>query len=65
MLTKNTSLGIAVAYAEITALTKSSIGNGRPAVQSIMILVTVYLVFSLLISLVLNQVNKRFQLVGR
>jgi len=64
-LTKNTSLGIAVAYAEITALTKSSIGNGRPAVPSLVVLVGIYLVFSIVISTILNRVNKKFQLVGR
>ena len=46
-LVKNTSLGVAVAYAEITSLTQSSIGNGRPAPQSIAILMAVYLMFSL------------------
>ncbi|MFQ5522691.1 MAG: amino acid ABC transporter permease [Acidimicrobiia bacterium] len=64
-LVKNTSLGIAVAYAEITALTKTSIGNGRPAVQSILILMAVYLAFSLSISAILNVVNRRMQLVTR
>jgi general L-amino acid transport system permease protein len=64
-LVKNTSLGIAVAYAEITALTKTSIGNGRPAVQSIVILMAVYLSFSLIISFFLNIINRRMQLVGR
>ena len=64
-LTKNTSLGTAVAYAEITALTQSSIGNGRPAVPSLVVLIGIYLTFSFTISIVLNQVNKRFQVVGR
>ncbi len=64
-LTKNTSLGTAVAYAEITALTASSIGNGRPAVPSLVVLIGIYLTFSFTISIVLNQVNKRFQVVGR
>lgn len=64
-LVKNTSLGIAVAYAEITALTKTSIGNGRPAFQSIIILMAVYLSFSLIISVILNIVNRRIQLVER
>jgi len=64
-LTKNTSLGTAVAYAEITALTQSSIGNGRPAVPSLLVLIGIYLTFSFTISIVLNQVNKRFQVVGR
>ena len=62
-LVKNTSLGIAVAYAEITSLTFTSIGNGRPAPQSILILMIVYLAFSLTISLLLNIYNRRLQLV--
>jgi len=64
-LVKNTSLGTAVGYAEITALTKTSVGNGRPAFQSFIIVMGVYLVFSLTISLVLNIVNRRMQLVSR
>ena len=64
-LVKNTSLGTAVGYAEITALTKTSVGNGRPAFQSFIIVMGVYLVFSLTISLVLNFVNRRMELVSR
>ena len=64
-LVKNTSLGIAVSYAEITLLTKTSIGNGRPAPQSIAVLMGVYLLFSLSISLLLNLYNRRIQLVER
>lgn len=64
-LVKNTSLGTAVAYAEITALTQTSIGNGRPALQSIVVMMVVYLAFSLTISVLLNVVNRRLQLVTR
>ena len=64
-LVKNSSLAIAVAYPEITGLTKTAIGNGNPAPQMILLLMGCYLAFSLLISLVLNVVNRRFQLVGR
>jgi general L-amino acid transport system permease protein len=64
-LVKNTSLAAAVAYAEITNLTQASIGNGRPAVPSIVILMAVYLSFSLIISFILNVVNRRLQLVAR
>jgi general L-amino acid transport system permease protein len=64
-LVKNTSLGTAVAYAEITALTQTSIGNGRPALQSIVVMMVVYLAFSLTISLLLNVVNRRLQLATR
>lgn len=64
-LTKNTSLGTVVAYPEITALIKTAIGNGKPAVQLLVVLMAIYLTFSILISLVMNQVNRRMQLVGR
>lgn len=64
-LVKNTSLGVVVAYAEITALTQTSIGNGRPAPQSILVLMGVYLTFSLTISFFLNIYNRRIQLVER
>lgn len=64
-LIKNTSLGVAVGYAEVTALTRTSIGNGRPTFQSIIILMAVYLTFSLVVSLILNIVNRRLALVER
>ena len=64
-LVKNTSLGIAVGYAEITALTQTSVGNGRPAFQSFIIVMVIYLSFSLTISLTLNTVNRRLQLVSQ
>lgn len=64
-LVKNSSLAIAVAFPEITALTKTAIGNGNPGPQMILLLMACYLAFSLVISLVLNIVNRRFQLVGR
>jgi general L-amino acid transport system permease protein len=64
-LTKNTSLATAVAYADITALTQTAIGNGKPAVQMLVILMSIYLLFSLFWSVILNVVNRRFQLAGR
>lgn len=64
-LVKNSSLAIAVAYPDITALIKTAIGNGNPATQLIVVLMACYLIFSLFISLVLNIVNRRLQLVGR
>lgn len=64
-LVKNTSLGTAVGFADLTAFTKTSIGNGRPAFQSILIMMAIYLSFSLIISLILNILNRRMQLVTR
>jgi general L-amino acid transport system permease protein len=60
--TKNTSLAIAIGYAEITRLTFQTIGNGQPAPQMIAILMAMYLVFSLTISALVNVLNRRLQL---
>ena len=62
--TKNTSLAIAIGFAEITLITFQLIGNGYPAPQLILILMGVYLLFSLTISLLVNILNRRLQLVG-
>ena len=64
-LTKNTSLAVAVAYPDVTQLTRTAIGNDQPSPQMILILMGIYLSFSLTISLVLNIINRRFQLAGR
>ncbi|MXY78284.1 MAG: ABC transporter permease subunit [Chloroflexi bacterium] len=64
-LVKNTSLGTVVGYADVTNLTRTSIGNANPAPQSIAVLMGVYLVFSLTISLLLNIYNRTVQLQER
>jgi general L-amino acid transport system permease protein len=63
--TKNTSLALAVGYAEITFVMVTVIGNANPAPQSIAILMIVYLTFSLVTSLVMNIVNRRLQLATK
>jgi len=63
--TKNTSLAIAIGYAEITRIVNQAIGNANPAPQMILILMLIYLVFSLTISAVSNVVNRRLRIVGR
>jgi general L-amino acid transport system permease protein len=64
-LTKNTSLGLAVAYSDVSSLGFRLIGARAPALQTILVLMAVYLMFSLTISLLLNLVNRRLQLVER
>lgn len=64
-LTKNTSLATVVAYPEVAALTKSAIGNGKPAVQMLVTLMVIYLTLSFLWSLLLNVVSRRFREVAR
>jgi general L-amino acid transport system permease protein len=63
--TKNTSLALAVGYAEITFVMVTAIGNANPAPQSIAILMLVYLTFSLITSVVMNIVNRRLQLATK
>jgi general L-amino acid transport system permease protein len=64
-LTKNTSLGVAVAYGEAMFVTRTVIGNGNPAIQSILVVMAMYIVVSLIISLVANLANRRLRLVER
>lgn len=64
-LTKNTSLAAAVAYPDLTQVVRTAIGNDQPSPQMILILMGCYLAFSIVISLILNVVNRRFQLAGR
>ena len=64
-LTKNTSLGIAVAYSDVASLGFRLIGARSPALQTIIVLMVVYLVFSVTTSVIFNLVNRRFQLVER
>jgi general L-amino acid transport system permease protein len=63
--TKNTSLALAVGYAEITFVMVTAIGNANPAPQSIAVLMLVYLTFSLVTSVVMNIVNRRLQLASK
>jgi general L-amino acid transport system permease protein len=65
-LIKNTSLGIAVAYSDVASLGFRLVGSSRaPAVQLVVVLMGIYLAFSLLTSFFLNILNRRLQLVER
>lgn len=63
-LTKNSSLAIAVGYAELMTITQIVIGNANPAPQAIAILMACYLALSLAIAAATNLVNRRLQLAG-
>jgi general L-amino acid transport system permease protein len=63
-LTKNSSLGVAVAFPEVTRIMRIAIGQAAPAPQSVAVLMLVYLTLSLIISLVANLVNWRVTLRG-
>jgi general L-amino acid transport system permease protein len=62
---KNTSLAIVVGFAEVTLIAFQAIGNGQPAPQVILTLMAAYLSFSLVISLIINLLNRRLRLVAR
>ena len=64
-LTKNSSLAIAVGYAELAAITLVLISQANPAPQMVLILMAIYLVISIVISIIGNVVNRRLQLVER
>ena len=64
-LVKNSSLGVAIAFPEVTRITRIAIGQQAPAPQSILVLMGVYLFFSLVIALVMNLINRRLTLKGR
>jgi general L-amino acid transport system permease protein len=65
-LIKNTSLGIAVAYSDVASLGFRLVGSSRaPAVQMVVVLMGIYLTFSLLTSFFLNILNRRLQVVER
>ena len=64
-LTKNSSLAIAVGYAELAAITLVLISQANPAPQMVLLLMTMYLVISIVISIIANVVNRRLQLVER
>lgn len=64
-LTKNVSLGVAVAFPELLRVSRIAIGNGHPAPQLVFISLAGYLLLSLIISLLVNIANRRLLLVER
>ena len=64
-LSKNSSLAIAVSYTDIYQVTNTIINQSGQSVTGILMVLLAYLVISLCISLVMNMVNQRFQLVTR
>ena len=64
-LSKNSSLAIAVAYTDIYQVTFTIINQSGQSVTGILMVLLAYLFISLCISLVMNLINQRFQLVTR
>ncbi|HLU31249.1 MAG TPA: ABC transporter permease subunit, partial [Acidimicrobiia bacterium] len=64
-LIKNSSLGAGIAYFELTNVTRLTVGNGSPAVPAFAIALGIYVMISLVTSLLVNLANRRFRLVER
>jgi general L-amino acid transport system permease protein len=64
-LTKNSSLGVAIAYPEMVSVSGTILNQSGQAIEIIGITMAVYLTFSLLISLGMNWYNARVRLVER
>lgn len=64
-LAKNSSLAIAISFADVYAVMNTVGNQSGQSVTSITIVMITYLVLSLVISAVMNWVNARFQLVTR
>jgi general L-amino acid transport system permease protein len=64
-LAKNTSLGVAVAFAEVVAVGQTVFNQTGASIQVILIWMGFYLMVSLTISAIVNYFNRRMQLVER
>ena len=64
-LTKNSSLGVAIAYPELVSVGGTILNQSGQAIEVIALTMAVYLTFSLLISLGMNWYNARVRLVER
>lgn len=64
-LTKNSSLGLAVAFPDLYRTVQTAINQSGRSVQLIVIMAATYLFFSLIISVILNWYNRQIALVER
>lgn len=64
-LIKNSSLGAAIGYYDLTLVTKTAVGNGSPAVPAFTLTMIIYIGISLVTSLIVNLANRRLALVDR
>ncbi len=64
-LTKNSSLAIAIAFLDVYAVSNTMLNQSGRVVEVFLMLMAVYLSMSLAISLIMNVVNRRMQIVER
>ena len=63
-LTKNSSLAVAVAYPELVSVGRTLINNAGNAIPVFLLIMATYLAMSLVISVVMNALNRRVQMAG-
>jgi general L-amino acid transport system permease protein len=64
-IAKNSSLAIAVGYEDVYAVSSTTFNQTGKPVQIVLLLMVTYLTISLIISLVMNLLNRRFQIQER
>ncbi len=64
-LIKNSSLGAAIGYYDLTLVAQTTVGNGSPAVPVFFLTMAVYICISLVVSALVNVANRRMMLVER
>jgi len=64
-LTKNSSLAIAIGFADFVSVANTTINQTGQAIEGVALIMAVYLVFSLSTSLFMNWYNKKMALVER
>ncbi len=64
-LTKNSSLAIAIGYADFVAVTNTTINQTGQAIEGVALIMLIYLFFSLSTSVFMNWYNKKMALVER
>ncbi len=64
-LIKNSSLGAAIGYYDLTLVSQTTVGNGSPAVPVFALTMAIYISISLVTSVFVNIANRRMALVER
>ena len=64
-LAKNSSLAAVVTFPELTKITQLGTSGNTPAVQSLFLLLGIYLAISLVLSLIVNVLNRKLRIVER
>ena len=64
-LTKNSSLAVAIGYPDFVSIANTSMNQTGQAIELVIIIVLVYLTFSLVTSLIMNLYNKKMAILER